>query len=187
MKQRKINTGNGKKWHTPKVAVLQNAPVFSPLPAADVTFNFESNRLRDPGSPIRWGNDYWLVVRTLCATQRNYDPDLSHLAIIEFPVLEKIDPLPRPGGCDEIWHVLPSYGTQEEDPNRVWALVVRTETGSLRDIFIRAGLREISFSFPVSITQIVSQNIRPLEKIRFPTYDYFIPERDFLYMGYPYR
>ena len=148
-------------------------------------FDYQCNLLRQPGDAVRFRNDYWQSMAHKINFSLTGVP-YSYTQIVPARNL-------LPDGCGSIWLVeaRPS-GLFDDAPERVWALTVRQDRGGLLEMFIRAGLCDIDRQMlPVdNLTQIVSQNVRPLTKIRFSgTGDsgYFVPERNFCYIGHQYR
>ena len=146
-------------------------------------FNFDVNtsRARDVMA-LRHGTDMWPIV--------DVKNDVIAQGVGVTQVINRwfrIEPdaSNTPPGCSEIWY-LDSNLVGDGICNRVWAGSARRVSRSLCNVFIRCDLKEISH-LPFEFQQLTSMNIRPLDKIRFDRENYFIPEHNFCYVGFPYR
>lgn len=146
-------------------------------------FNYEVNisRARDAVS-LRHGTDVWPILDV------KNDVVLHRVSNDGLQVINRwfrIEPDNTPPGCSEVWY-LDSNLLGDGVAHRVWAGSARKVSRSLVNVFIRCDLKEINH-LPIEFVQLTSMNIRPIEKIRFDLHNYFIPERNFCYIGFPYR
>lgn len=160
----------------PKPVVPEAPDVFRPPQGGDaIEYNRAVNELRglSLNAYLRHGSDAWPVKESVTAYAGGTD-------------FFRIVPELRPEGCAQVWYMHHNEET-DNDLNRVWAVTACVSgSRSLVAVFIRAPILEVKH-LPFNAAHIVSMNIRPIRKIRFGSHDYFVPEHNFVYVGYPYR
>lgn len=90
-----------------------------------------------------------------------------------------------PEGCDEIWYNF--AGDIADKYPVVLMTTVKIHRGHLRDMFHRTNDPRILKPEAYNNVDIVTACTRDLNKVRFQTCEYFIPEPNFLYVSDGYR
>ena len=101
------------------------------------------------------------------------------------PLEDKLKEYTDSIGCNTLFWMAKPYAKPDDKTDLVWAWTMHPASGrGLVDCFLRADLPDVPQV--QGFGSVVTKATRPLNKIRFTGYGYFVPERQFLYMGYPY-